>query len=620
MKYYIYLLLTFLIQYNGTAQESKILNGIVQYKHADYTLFDENNVHLKYKFKVQILTPKGKEHGYVRITKNRDTKLKSFKAVVKDALGNKVYSASKSDLQKVDIWDYFTLYSDDKTLYKELNYDQYPYTVEYEYELIYNVFLGCYFYCLEDYGVSTEEAQLTIRKNKGVDFLYKANRFEGTLDSVASGDIQIYSWKGKNIQAIYRENYAPIFRENIPSVFITPLKINYNGYTATLDSWKNYGSWTWNLLQDRNILPEETRKTVLQLTETEPDTLMKIRILYKYLQETTRYVSVQDGIGGFQPFPATHVDKNKYGDCKGLSNYMNALLSVIGINGIYTEIGNGNCKITYEDFPSFNQTNHVIIAIPLNKDTVWLECTSKDIPFGFIGKSNSDRKGLAVTPHRGKLVNTPVYSLEQNYSTMNATMVISENGSMTCNAHYLNSGIMMEELIGLKSLDKKEKEHYLQGRFPSGDLSIKTLAINETNDRYPLMTFDLEFDETEFATKTGSLLSFTPNYLKRYKNYFLSSEERMNDIYISYSFQQLDTIRIILPDGYTIEHLPGLKNLTTEFGEFSTRFIHNEDQILYIRHFKMFKGTYPKDNYNAFSNFFRQVQATDQQKILLKKR
>lgn len=619
MKYLV-TILTVILQFNGLAQSLKFPDAIVEYKHAEYTITDVNNVHLKYKFKVQILNGKGQKHGTVTIHTDNDTKLKSFKAVVKDVLGNKVSSASKSDLQEVHAQEYFTLYSDNKIKYKELSYYQYPYTVEYEYEVDYKVFLGIYFPFIEGYGLPTGEALLTVKVAKGVDFLFKANQFEGIADSIATGNMNVYTWRCKNVQAIYPESFSPSFWIKAPSVFITPQKINYNGFSGAMDSWQNFGKWSWTLLQNRNELPEETRKTILKLTEAEPDTLKKIRILYKYLQQSTRYISVQDGIGGYQPFPAAYVDKNKYGDCKGLSNYMNAMLSVIGVNGIYTKIGNGEYKIRYYDFPSFFQTNHIIVAVPFKKDTLWLECTSKELPFGYIGKGNSDRKGLAVTPNGGKLVNTPVYTSEDNISSIKASMLISENGSMSCNASYHNSGIMMEELLWIKSLDKKGQDQYLLEKYPSRELTVKKYVIDETSDVYPSLTFNIEMEEMEFASKTGDIISFTPNYLRRFKNPFNSSEERINDIQLDYGYQQHDTINITLPEAYVVDYLPGPKKMNTEFGIFKSEFIQNGNQVSFIRHSMMFKGSFSKDKYGALVDFYKQILVTDQQKIFLKRK
>ena len=98
-----------------------------------------------------------------------------------------------------------------------------------------------------------------------------------------------------------------------------------------------------------------------------------------------RYVSIQLGIGGFKPSAAKFVDEKKYGDCKALTNYMKNLLSVVGIASYPALINAGYNKYPADTrFPS-DPFNHVILCVPMEKDTVWLECTSNNAKAGFFG-------------------------------------------------------------------------------------------------------------------------------------------------------------------------------------------------------------------------------------------
>ena len=110
----------------------------------------------------------------------------------------------------------------------------------------------------------------------------------------------------------------------------------------------------------------------------------KVKAIYDYLAKTTRYVSIQLGIGGLQPIAASDVCRTGFGDCKGLSNYTRAMLKEIGIPSTYTVISTTNERLL-PDFSSANQMNHVILQVPLPKRSeerrVGKECRSRWSPY-----------------------------------------------------------------------------------------------------------------------------------------------------------------------------------------------------------------------------------------------
>lgn len=111
----------------------------------------------------------------------------------------------------------------------------------------------------------------------------------------------------------------------------------------------------------------------------------KIDTLYKYLQRNYRYVSVQLGIGGRMPKSATEVYENKFGECKRLSNLMKAMLKEAGITAQYSKVRVGREEDDIMvDFPA-QQFNHIILRVPLSEEVLWLECTSKYLPTGYLG-------------------------------------------------------------------------------------------------------------------------------------------------------------------------------------------------------------------------------------------
>ncbi len=97
--------------------------------------------------------------------------------------------------------------------------------------------------------------------------------------------------------------------------------------------------------------------------------------LYNYLQQNSHYVGIQLGIGGWQTYDAIYVATKKYGDCKALSNFMISLLKEAGIKAHAVVIEAGEDQKDFDKDFAHDPFDHVICCVPLDKDTIWLECT-----------------------------------------------------------------------------------------------------------------------------------------------------------------------------------------------------------------------------------------------------
>ncbi len=72
-----------------------------------------------------------------------------------------------------------------------------------------------------------------------------------------------------------------------------------DGVNGNYTNWSEFGSWMNNaLLKDRDVIDEATKNKVLELVKGVEDPLEKAKIVYQFMQNKTRYISVQVGIGG----------------------------------------------------------------------------------------------------------------------------------------------------------------------------------------------------------------------------------------------------------------------------------------------------------------------------------
>ena len=92
---------------------------------------------------------------------------------------------------------------------------------------------------------------------------------------------------------------------------------------------------------------------------------------------------------------------------------MKSALATVGIESYYTLIYGDSKPIKIDQRIPSQQFNHVILCVPLEQDTVWLENTSSSSPFNYLGVFTQNRKGLLVNGDKSELVNTPALTQEQ---------------------------------------------------------------------------------------------------------------------------------------------------------------------------------------------------------------
>ncbi|MEQ8423350.1 MAG: transglutaminase family protein, partial [Cyclobacteriaceae bacterium] len=399
----------------------------------------------------------------------------------------------------------------------DLSQVTYPYTVEYEYEMeMKYLYTFPDFFLYHDDEVSAEKIEYSIVYPSDLKPRYKLFMIDEPNTRAVDRGMEEMKWEFANVIPDKFEPYSPPLYEVAPNISVSPVDFSFGGYVGKMDSWKNYGIWQGALNKGRGELAASTKKAVNELIQDTHNDEEKVKRIYHYLQNKTRYVSIQEGIGGMQPFPATLVDEVGYGDCKALSNYMVALLSEAGIKGYYTKIRAGrNERDIRKDFPS-HQTNHIIVAVPNGMDTLWLECTSQTNPFGYLGTFTGDRFGLMVGEDGGKLVRTPSYTAEQNSQLRNAEVTITGSGNATATIKTSYAAIQFENGNLNFILDRPDKQkEWIQRNTQISNFDILSFSMTQKKEKIPVATVELELKLDRLVSVSGKRIFLTPNLMNR---------------------------------------------------------------------------------------------------------
>jgi hypothetical protein len=550
------------------------------------------------------------------------TSINSVTGILYDASGKEMKKVKKKDMDDRSYVSEGTLADDYR--YKEYNFycRVYPYTVEYDEEKEIDGVLG-----FEDWkplyspGISTQHSKYVIIAPADYQVRYKPVNCNFQPVITSSGDKKIYTWEVSNLRARPTEFDGPSWREIAPHVLVAPSDFEAQGYRGNMSSWENLGKFINELRVGRDVLPDNVKKKVHELTDQLTDTRQKVYALYDYLQKNTHYISIQLGIGGLQPFPADYVATKKYGDCKALSNYMVALLKEAGINAKYVIIYGGDDEPDLvTDFPSF-QGNHIVSCVPMSKDTIWLECTSQTESPDYMGSFTGDRKAILIDDDGGHIVSTPSYSAADNIQCRVINATISDDGNLDADVNTRYTGLRQEMPHGLlNDLNEKQREEYLNDLFHLPTYKVDKSHYDEQKGTIPVVKEYLHVLSPNYATVSGRRLFVNPDLFDRSRYRLPADSIRHYDFVDKEAFTTIDSITIKIPAGYQPEAIPQDINIDCKFGKYSAAVKVADDKIVYYRRYQESIIRFPPADYPDLVKFYERLYKADNSRIVLVKK
>jgi len=395
-------------------------NAVVRLNELNVSINSQKELNVSQKRIVTVLNEKGNAAIEAYSGYDKFFKIKQIEAKVFNESGKEIKKIKKKDFIDHSAVDGGTLYSDSRVLFMPYTPVSYPYTIEFlcEVETSSTASIPSW-RPIGGYFVSVQKDVYALKDNANLGLRFKEKNFKAFNVAVSNSENTL-NYTLENQKPLKPEDLSPSFSKITPNVLVAVDRFHFYGVDGHAKNWLEFGDWINNsLLAGRNQVTEETKQHILNLVSGIEDPVEKAKKVFEFVQSTTRYISVQVGIGGVQPIPALEVDELKYGDCKGLTNYTQALLEIAGVPSFYTIVESGSRDIVdfEEDFASLAQGNHIILAIPDDKDMLWVDCTSQLHPFNFIGDFTDNRNVLIVKPNASEIVKTTVYSDSLNYQS-----------------------------------------------------------------------------------------------------------------------------------------------------------------------------------------------------------
>lgn len=180
--------------------------------------------------------------------------------------------------------------------------------------------------------------------------------------------------------------------------------------------WEDVGEWYLGLLSDLPRAHPAVRQDAMALKgENDRATISRI---VAHVRGKVRYVAVEVGIGGYRPHPPEEVRTKGWGDCKDKALLLIDMLAAAGVEAHPALILSSNLERVDVAFPSPDQFNHMIVAIPeallgatgglpVAGGFFFIDPTQEKGGLSWFSASTQDQNALVVQRGASRVVRTP---------------------------------------------------------------------------------------------------------------------------------------------------------------------------------------------------------------------
>jgi len=594
--------------------------SVIRYKSQEFTIHSPGEAEMEEKFVITILHESHRQYAYFIEHFDSFSKLGGIKINLYDRNGKLIKRVPKSDIHETSLFAGSGVFDDAKHKVYDPEYHEYPFTIEYVFKRTFKGLLGYPpFRALNGYDMSLQSGKLLVHVPNSMTLRYLEQNVSENLQVSTTDEVTTYTWEFNDVKPIRPEEYDLEFSDLVPMVWLAPTKFVMDDYEGDASSWEELGKWVYSLTQGRDELPEEVKTQVRELVDDTPDVREKIKRVYQYMQNKTRYVNISIGIGGWQPFTAMEVEENGYGDCKALTNYTHALLKAIDIPSYYTVIRSGREVASIKtDFPS-QQFNHVILCVPLETDTVWLECTNQNNPFNYLGTSTENRWALLTNDEGGHLVKTPGLGAAGNMRIRRAVVQLDAEGNVLATVDNTYGGMYYDRMMGIYLMEGKYRMKSVRESIHLSHFSLndQDYQITQNPDELPTLDEHYAIAADRYAKLLGNRIMFDVNFFNTPVDVPSAINKQPSPIELSRAYTTIDSIDFVVSEGYFVKSFPKNDTLVSDFGSCQTKFVLDGQVLHYIRKQLVNKGLFGDDRYGDLREYLKQVNVIDNKKVLL---
>jgi hypothetical protein len=309
----------------------------------------------------------------------------------------------------------------------------------------------------------------------------------------------VYTWRFKDMPQIMNEPNRVDIADIAPRLLWT-----------SFSTWDELGKYMesrfWGRVDTATTADAALAELVPQRPPNKDDL---VRDLCIAVQRNIRNVSLNLGRAGYEPNTADKVWEHRYGETRDKAVILAALLRRIGVNSLPILVLGRN--VDFVDLPVLAQFQRIVLAIPREKDTLYVDPMAQDCRFGTLPFSDTYGQGCMLTGAETKLITVPYGDIESRTVVTYVDAKLQADGTLDGTIRSLPCGSYEQRCrTELKDMKDQELDIYFQKAAASlcQGATVTHYELSDLKDLTVPAQVTMTFDAKDYANRQGDVILF----------------------------------------------------------------------------------------------------------------
>ncbi len=330
----------------------------------------------------------------------------------------------------------------------------------------------------------------------------------------------------------------------------------------------------------------------------------KVAAIYDLVVRSTRYVGLEFGIHGYQPYSVCQVWARRFGDCKDKASLLVAMLKEVGVPATLVLLRTRHEGAVKGVPASLAPFNHAIAYVPsLDR---YLDGTAE--LSGSTELPGQDQGVAVLHVDEGKLRTSPVFGAEASIVESSVVVTAAGDGSARVRERRTVRGQSAENWRRQYQAVAPRKERYGKAwseRSPGAEVESIELAHLADREQPVSLVAVVRAPHLGRVDETGlafPVLAREPWMLAA----FARLSKRKEDLEIAGAFTDRERVRFVFPRSARLR-LPAPVELESAFGRFTMKYVPASDGVEVVAETVLATRRVAATDYPAFRTFLADI-------------